>query len=121
MTIISSLVSLFFNSKMTVTEQFWSYDFMAYIAENGGFVGLFLGYSLLQLEELVTFLAKKVQPETEESVSEGNFRDTVSTATECEIEKEVFDLVFDIEQNSKETMEKKKRKKKKKKSEEEES
>ena len=47
--------SLFFNSKMTVTKQFWSYGFMAYIAENGGFVGLFLGYSLLKLEELIMF------------------------------------------------------------------
>ena len=35
---------------MVVTEQFWSYGFMSYIAETGGFVGLFLGFSLLQLE-----------------------------------------------------------------------
>ena len=46
---------MFINSKMTVTKQFWSYGFEAYIAENGGFVGLFLGYSLLQLEDLVKF------------------------------------------------------------------
>ena len=52
--------SLFFNSKMTVTKQFWSYGFMAYIAENGGFVGLFLGYSLLKFEELIIFCFNKI-------------------------------------------------------------
>ena len=45
-----------FKSKMTVTEQFWSYGFLSYVAENGGFVGLFLGYSLLQLRDLIKFV-----------------------------------------------------------------
>ena len=43
-----------FTSQMVVTEQFWEYGFMAYIAETGGFVGLFLGWSLLQFEQLIT-------------------------------------------------------------------
>ena len=38
----------YFNSKMVVTEHFLAYGFLAYIAEMGGFVGLFLGYSVLQ-------------------------------------------------------------------------
>ena len=46
--------------KMTVSEQYWSYDFMTYIAENGGFVGLFLGYSVLHLRDLIEYLVKKV-------------------------------------------------------------
>ena len=56
----SQCARLFFNSKMVVTEQFWSYGFMSYIAETGGFVGLFLGYSLLQLELLLIFCSKRL-------------------------------------------------------------
>lgn len=39
------------------TEQVWEYGFMAYIAETGGFVGLFLGlgWSLLQMEQILVF------------------------------------------------------------------
>ena len=44
---------ILFTSQMEVTEQFWSYGFMAYIAETGGFVGLFLGWSLLQMKEVI--------------------------------------------------------------------
>ena len=44
---------------MTVTEQFWSYGFMAYVAENGGFVGLFLGYSVLHLADMYPYIANK--------------------------------------------------------------
>ena len=47
---------------MTVTKQLWSYGIEAYIAETGGFVGLFLGYSLLQLEEMAIFVFKKIKP-----------------------------------------------------------
>merc|ERR1719225_2079623 len=82
-------LNLFFNSKMTVTEQFWSYGFMAYIAENGGFVGLFLGYSLLQLEELITFCSKKFQSEKEEI--RNNSAVSASSADQNQLEKEVFD------------------------------
>ena len=44
------------NSKMVVTEQFWAYGFLSYIAETGGFVGLFLGYSVLNLRDLFPLL-----------------------------------------------------------------
>ena len=50
-----------FMSKMEVTEQFWSYGLLAYIAECGGFVGLFLGYSLMQLKEVMIFLGKTLK------------------------------------------------------------
>ena len=46
---------LYFKSKMVVTEQYWVYGFMAYVAENGGFVGLFLGYSVLQLHDMIGY------------------------------------------------------------------
>ena len=51
-------LSVFFESRMVVTEQFWEYGVMAYVAETGGFVGLFLGWSLLQLGDLVHFISK---------------------------------------------------------------
>ena len=51
-------ICITFMSKMEVTEQFWSYGLLAYIAECGGFVGLFLGYSLMQLKEVMIFLGK---------------------------------------------------------------
>ena len=43
-------------SKMNVSEQFFAYEFLAYVAENGGFVGLFLGYSVLQLRDFIGYL-----------------------------------------------------------------
>ena len=46
-------LTISFSSQMVVTEQFWEYGFMAYIAENGGFVGLFLGWSILQTETVI--------------------------------------------------------------------
>ena len=54
----SKQVDIFFVSKMSVTEQFLSYTFLNYVAESGGFVGLFLGYSLLQITELLKFVRK---------------------------------------------------------------
>ena len=82
---------------MTVTEQFWSYGFMAYVAENGGFVGLFLGYSLLQLEELINFCLQKFQSEPDkEELRNNSTVSSVFPADEAQIEKEVFDFVFDL-------------------------
>ena len=46
-------LTISFSSQMVVTEQFWEYGFMAYVAENGGFVGLFLGWSILQTETVI--------------------------------------------------------------------
>ena len=48
---------------MIVTEQFWAYGFMSYIAETGGFVGLFLGCSLLQLELVLLYCSKHLTVE----------------------------------------------------------
>ena len=53
------ILRLYFNSKMFVTEQFWNYPFMAYVAECGGFVGLFLGFSILQIADLLQYLCGK--------------------------------------------------------------
>ena len=94
---------------MTVTEQFWSYGFMAYIAENRGFVGLFLGYSLLQLEELIIFCSKKFQSEEKEERTNSGV--SPSSAYPAEMEKEVFDLVFDLEKTARDIPDKKRKRK----------
>ena len=52
---------LTFISKMAVSKQYWYYEFMAFIAENGVFVGLFLGYSVLQFRDAVGHVCKKIQ------------------------------------------------------------
>ena len=52
----TGMMKIVFNSKMTVSEQFFTYGFLTYVAENGGFVGLFLGYSVLQLREFIKIL-----------------------------------------------------------------
>ena len=54
------LLIIYFVSKMEVVEQFWSYTFLQYIAEVGGYVGLFLGYSLLQLGDVIQFVRNKI-------------------------------------------------------------
>lgn len=56
----TSLLLIYFYSKMEVTEQFWAYTFVQYIAEIGGYVGLFLGYSLLQIGEVLQYIRSKV-------------------------------------------------------------
>ena len=43
-------------SNMDVTERFWSYGFVEWIAECGGFGGLFLGYSFSQIGDLIELL-----------------------------------------------------------------
>ena len=52
---------LFFTSRMHVSEQVWSYTFMAYIAENGGFVGLFLGLAVLHLEDVFAGIINRLK------------------------------------------------------------
>ena len=60
-------MNIFFNSKMVVTEQFWAYGFLAYIAEMGGFVGLFLGYSVLQLKGFLPYMFNRIYKRSEDT------------------------------------------------------
>ena len=84
---------------MIVTEQFWAYGFMSYIAETGGFVGLFLGYSLLQLELVVLYCSRHFPATARDHKDEDN-RDNVTVGVGLDqskqdlFQKEAFDLVF---------------------------
>ena len=92
---------LFFNSKMIVTEQFWAYGFMSYIAETGGFVGLFLGCSLLQLELVILYFSKFFQAKQRDNINDENIDDvTVDQSKQDLFQKEAFDLVFNLQRFS---------------------
>ena len=45
---------------MRVTEQFWSYGILAFVAETGGFVGLFLGFSILDMRIVIELFCRKL-------------------------------------------------------------
>ena len=53
-------LKIYLISKMEVTEHFWSYGFMEWIAECGGYAGLFLGYSLSQFSDLIALMALQI-------------------------------------------------------------
>ena len=56
----SMILYLNINSKMRITEQFWSYELLAFVAETGGFVGLFLGFSILDIRIVVELFCRKL-------------------------------------------------------------
>ena len=85
---------------MIVTEQFWAYGFMSYIAETGGFVGLFLGCSLLQLELVLLYFSKHFPTTLQDNddVDEDNMDNvTVDQSKQDLFQKEAFDLVFNLQ------------------------
>ena len=49
----ASYIKISLISNMDVTERFWSYGFVEWIAECGGFGGLFLGYSFSQIGDFI--------------------------------------------------------------------
>lgn len=51
---------IYFADVVTVIESQYSYDGLSLLAEIGGYVGLFLGVSILQLAEMVKYLAAKL-------------------------------------------------------------
>ena len=89
---------------MIVTEQFWAYGFMSYIAETGGFVGLFLGCSLLQLELVLLYFSRYFQAREqhkEEDVDHNMHNVTVDNSVDHSkqdlFQKQAFDLVFNLQ------------------------
>ena len=86
---------------MIVTEQFWAYGFMSYIAETGGFVGLFLGCSLLQLELVLLYFSKYFhtkEQDKEEDVDMDMDNVTVDSHSKQDLfQKKAFDLVFNLQ------------------------
>ena len=54
-------VVLNFNEQVHETDAYYSYDGLSFIAEIGGFVGLFLGASIYQTADLFQFLTGVLQ------------------------------------------------------------
>ena len=55
------LVLLSFNGQVHETVAYYSYDELSFIAEIGGYVGLFLGASIYQTADLFQFLTGVLQ------------------------------------------------------------
>ena len=56
----SRVLLLNINSKIRVTEQFWSYGLLDFVAETGGFVGLFLGFSILDMRIVLELFCRRL-------------------------------------------------------------
>ena len=52
-------LEMYFEEYIQEIVNYYSYDSLSFIAEIGGYVGLFLGYSILQITELFSFLIRK--------------------------------------------------------------
>ena len=53
-------IRLFFQSKVMIGREEYLYNFLSFFAEVGGYVGLILGYSLLNLTRLVIAALEKM-------------------------------------------------------------
>ena len=54
-------IEMFFNEYIHETAHYYSYDELSFIAEIGGYFGLFLGYSVLQITSLSAVIGKKMR------------------------------------------------------------
>ena len=53
-------VSVSFEEVITITNDQYSYIWLNFVAEAGGYVGLFLGYSVFQASDLLDILIRKI-------------------------------------------------------------
>ena len=56
----NGLLRLTFNKKIQETVAYYSYDDLSFIAEIGGYVGLFLGASIYQIADLIGIIMRKI-------------------------------------------------------------
>ena len=54
----------FFDISYKQIEQIRAYDFQSLIGNAGGYIGLFLGYAILQLPELIAMTCRRIFPQT---------------------------------------------------------
>ena len=57
----NGLLRLTFNKKIQETVAYYSYDNLSFVAEIGGYVGLFLGASINQTADLFQFITGVLQ------------------------------------------------------------
>ena len=55
------ILGLYFNKKVQETVAYYSFDDLSFIAEIGGYVGLFLGASVYQTADLFQFVTEVLQ------------------------------------------------------------
>ena len=56
-----AMLVLYFNEYIQEISNYYSYDSLSFIAEIGGYVGLFLGYSIFQITDLFSFMTRKLR------------------------------------------------------------
>lgn len=56
----ASRLSISFKEKITISQDQYSYTWLNFLAEVGGYIGLFLGMSLFHAADLVDFLIRKI-------------------------------------------------------------
>ena len=57
----SSILMLNFNERIQETISYYSYDDISFLAEIGGYVGLFLGVSVYQCADMIEAFLEKVK------------------------------------------------------------
>ena len=63
---------VYIEQMITVQEQYWSYPFLSYVADVGGYVGVFLGVSFFQLSNLILFLTSGLEKACRNLTALGN-------------------------------------------------
>ena len=53
-------LTLFFNQEIKVIESQFLYSELSMVAEIGGYVGLFLGFSIYQITDLMDYVFQKI-------------------------------------------------------------
>ena len=56
----SGTLSVSFKELITISKDHYYYTWLNFVAEFGGYVGLFLGYSVLQASDLIDKLIQKI-------------------------------------------------------------
>ena len=52
-------ITIDINSRLEVVEEYLTYTMLSYIAEIGGYVGLFLGFSVYQVTDIMDMIFNK--------------------------------------------------------------
>ena len=58
--LLASRLSISFKEKITISQDQYSYTWLNFWAEVGGYIGLFLGISLFHAADAVDFLIRKI-------------------------------------------------------------
>ena len=70
-TVENPTIKILFNERITISSEQYSYIWLNLVAEVGGYVGLFLGFSVFQMTDLVDMLLQRNWIESFKSLLNG--------------------------------------------------